>query len=124
MKSVRLLQQMGCSVEKYLYEFANIGSRRTGIKKVHVHVYSQGDKELAHSPRIKVSNVYGKFRTDDCFTVSIVTKKVMEGKVKIKVEEFAEVLNWIDLNKELLIEYWKVGNDMDTDEFLDSLRSI
>jgi len=109
---------------KHLYEFANVNSKRTGIKKLMIHVYSQGDKELNHAPRIKVSNVYEKFRENDCFVVNILTLQIEEGEVKIKSNELSDLLRWIKLNRKVLINYWKVGTEISTDEFLDSLKKI
>jgi len=109
---------------KYLYEFANLRSNRTGVEKIVVHVYSQSNKELSHGPRIKVSNLYEKFDKNDYFVLNILTLKVEEGKVKIKSKELLDVVKWIKLNRKVLIEYWQSEGVMDTDEFLNSLKKI
>jgi len=107
-----------------IYEFANLKSNRTGIKKIMIHVYSQGDKELSHAPRIKVSNVYEKFIENDSFSINILTLKVEKGEVKITKKEFLNVLKWIVLNKQVLLNYWKVGTEISTDDFLSSIKPI
>jgi hypothetical protein len=111
-------------ITKYLYEFANLGSNRTGIKKLMIHVYSQGDKELLHAPRIKVSNIYEKFREKDCFVINILTLEIKEGEIKIKQKELSDLLKWIKLNRKALVNYWKVGTEISTDKFLDSLKKL
>lgn len=105
-------------------EMANVGYRRTGIPDIKVNVYCQADKELQHGPRVKISNVYGKFRKDDCFSVSLTAFKVMEGQVKIKEKELQKVIQWLKLNKKQLLDYWKSDGEIDTDEFLDSLVKL
>lgn len=110
--------------KKYLYEFANIDYKRTGIKKLVIHIYSQGDKELSHAPRIKVSNIYNKFRENDSFIINILTLDIMKGEVKISQKELLNLLSWIKLNRKALINYWKVGTEITTDKFLDSLKKL
>lgn len=108
----------------HLYEFANIDQTDTGIRRLIIHVYSQGDKELSHAPRIKVSNVYGKFRESDSFVINVLTLEVMEGEVKISKKEMKDLLKWITLNRQALIQYWKSGTEMSTREFLDGLKKV
>jgi hypothetical protein len=107
-----------------LFEFSNIYDRRTGLTNIVVHVYSQGEVKIPHGARVKVSNVYNKFRMDDCFVVDIKTRSVIEGEVKISSKELKQVKNWIDKNKKILIEYWNSGAEMDTDSFLDSIIKV
>jgi hypothetical protein len=107
-----------------LYEFANLNSSRTGIKKIMIHAYCQGDKESPHGPRIKVSNVYEKFRNDDCFVINIINLQVEEGVVKIKLYELELVKKWIVLNKKILLKFWKSGEETSIDVFLDSIKKI
>jgi len=107
-----------------IYEFANLRSNRTGIKKLMIHVYSQADKELPHGPRIKVSNVYEKFRKDDCFVINILTLEIEEGNVKITSKELSDLLKWIKLNRKALLKFWKSGEELAIDDFLDSLKKI
>ena len=107
-----------------IYEFANLRSTRTGINKIVVHAYCQGDKEAPHGPRIKVSNFYEKYRRNDCFIINVLTLKVEEGVVKITPKEFNDVVKWIKLNKKLLIEFWESKGEMDIDDFLNRIKKI
>ena len=108
-----------------LYEFANLDSRRTGIENIVIHCYSQGDgKKLQHGPRIKVSNIYGKFSKTDNFVIEIKTGKVVEGEVKIKNKELQILRLWITMNKKELISYWEAEGEMTTDDFLDSIKKV
>jgi hypothetical protein len=107
-----------------VYEMANLDFRDTGIPKVFIHVYSQGNKEVGHGPRIKVSNVYGKFRNDDCFVIDILNQTIVEGTCKIKPFELIKIQEWIRLNKKLLLRYWKRGIVMATRELTDNLIKL
>lgn len=103
---------------------ANIDYSRTGIKKIILQVYCQGNKKSSHGPRIKVSNVYNKYRNDDCFVLNILTLKIEEGNVKIKGSELMLVIKWIRLNRKILLDYWKVGSKLSTKDFLNSLQKV
>lgn len=108
---------------EFLYEFANLTQRDTGIQNIVIHCYSQGDVELNHSPRIKVSNVYGKYSQTDNFSLDF-QGNVKEGEVKIKPKELKLVKLWKALNKDILLEYWKTGVEMATSDFIDSIQKI
>jgi len=105
-------------------EFANISDKTSGIKRIILHAFSQGDKELNHSPRIKVSNIYGKYRSEDCFVIGVLDLEIKKGTPKITSKELEQVKEWIVVNRKQLIKYWKVGVEMPTDTFLASLKSI
>jgi hypothetical protein len=107
-----------------LFEFANLTQNQTGITNIVIHAYAQGEVQVNHGPRIKVSNVYSKFRTNDCFVIDIKNSKVVEGEVKISSKELKLVKLWIAANKKELIEYWTNGAEMNIDDFLSSLSKI
>lgn len=108
-----------------LYEFANLDDENTGIKNVVIHVYSQGDsKKVQHGPRIKVSNVYGKFSKNDYFVIDIKSNVIVEGICKLSSKELTAIKSWITLNKEELIKYWNSEGEMLTRIFLGNLRKI
>ena len=111
-------------MQETLYEFANIGYKRTGLDNIYIYAYSQADKEVQHGPRIKVSNIYNKFSSSDNFTIDVINKRVVNGVVKITSKELEDVMLWIGLNKDEIITYWKSKGEMDTDEFLNSLSKI
>lgn len=106
------------------YEFVNIDERDTGINNIIIHIFSIGDKKLKNFPRIKISNKYDEFDKTNSFTIDVKNKKVIDGKVKIKENEFQNVLKWVKLNEKKLIKYWKFGNEIITEPFLDSLKQI
>lgn len=111
--------------EDILYEFANLSSRQTGIENVVIHAYSQGDgKKVKHGPRIKVSNVYGKYSKSDMFVLEVKTGDIVEGTCKLSSKELKTIQRWIKLNKEELIEYWNSEGEMLTDDFFDSLKKV
>ena len=102
----------------------NITYKHTGIKKIVIEIYSQGLKKSKHGPRIKVSNVYDKFRNDDCFVINIKTLKVEEGEIKIKSKELILVCKWIELNRPLLLDYWKTEPRISTRDLLEKIKRI
>ena len=91
---------MNTLLDSYLSEMANLDYVETGVNKIKMHAHNQGDKQLPHGPRIKVSNFYEKFRDEDCFSINILTLKVAKGKVKIKPKELKEVEEWVELRSE------------------------
>ena len=106
-----------------LYEFANLTQRTTGIANIVIHCYSQCDTEVRHSPRIKVSNIYGKYSKQDNFSIDF-SGTVREGEVKITSKELQILKLWITLNKDNLLEYWKSGTEMGTSDFIDTIKKI
>jgi hypothetical protein len=63
-----------------------------------------------HGPRIKVSNIKGKFADDDCFVISVGTPpQVMTPKyMRLKQFELDTVLDWVTLNHDELMELYQM----------------
>lgn len=111
--------------EETLLEFANLDYRDTGIENIILHAYSQGDgKRLSHGPRIKVSNIYGKFAISDNFVLELKTGKIVEGVCKLSKKEFDTIRLWIALNKDEIKAYWDSEGEMVTREFYNSLKKV
>lgn len=103
-----------------LFEMANLGPNTTGIQDIVVWVNGGVDK-LRHGPRIKV--VKGnKWRSDLSSTVPLTGVPRIIGNAPITQEEFAQIVKWINLNRDLLMRYG--NNEMDTAEFIQQLRKI
>lgn len=103
-----------------VYEMANLGPNTTGIQNIVVWV-NGGVSRLQHGPRIKV--VRGsKWKSDESSTIPLTGIPRVIGNASITQDEFAEIVKWIELNRDLLIKY---GNDeMDTAEFIQQLKKV
>lgn len=103
-----------------LYEMANLSSRTTGIPGVVVWVNSGGDR-LQHGPRIKV--VRGnKFRVELSSTIPLTGVPRIIGKADLSQDEFANVVKWMTLNRETLLQYH--DDEIDTAEMIGQLKKI
>jgi hypothetical protein len=111
-------------LQEPLYEYANLDFVDTGLKDIVIHVYSQGDTKVQHGPRIKVSNVYGKFSREDNFVIDITNKNVVEGKCKLSTKEYNKILEWIDLNRIVILKYWNSHGEMLTRELYSNVRKL
>lgn len=105
-------------------EMANLVPSRTGLSVV----IWFGEVGGQHGPRIKVSNVKGKFSKIDNFVVSVDKEpKVLTPKtVKISKDEIEDVFDWIKLNYDDLMKMWKMyetGED-DPIDILINLKKI
>jgi hypothetical protein len=93
-------------VEADLFEMANLNPDDTGLK----YVIWIGEIGGQHGPRIKVSNVKGKFAKTDNFVISIEKEPVnLTPKfTKISKADEEDVKDWVKLNYEILIQLWKM----------------
>lgn len=107
--------------EPRLLEMANVGKKHTGIDNVVLWI---GMDPQQHFLRVKVSNVPGKWSSDN-FTITI-PKLDIVGKINksfISGEVLDDILNWIKLNLETIIAY-ETGEIVYTDDFLEKLKPI
>jgi hypothetical protein len=93
-------------VEAELFEMANLNPADTGLN----YVIWIGEIGGQHGPRIKVSNIKGKFAKDDNFVISIAKEPVnLTPKfTKISIKEVDDVKDWVKLNYEVLMKLWKM----------------
>ena len=77
------------------YEFVNLRRKHTGIENVVIRVYYGGERVI-HGPKVKVSNVYNLYRSNDNFTMNVAMLEA-EGVVKISSDELEQVLKWVQL---------------------------
>lgn len=86
-------------------EMANLNPASTGLPVV-IWV---GAVDGQHGPRVKVSNLRGKFATDDCFVIAVAREPYVATprSVKLKQEEVDEVIDWVKLNYEVLMELYQ-----------------
>lgn len=87
-------------------EMANLFPEDTGLKRI----IWFGEVSEQHGPRIKVSNVKGKFALTDNFVVSVDKNPsvLTKSSMKISNDELEDVFDWIKLNYDLLIKMWKM----------------
>jgi hypothetical protein len=90
-------------------EMANMQPEDTGLKSI-VHIMTKGGAK--HGPRIKVSNVAGRFAHDDNFTITVEQTPRIVGKSKLKKSHVDDILDWINLNDEHLHNIWHNGDTM------------
>jgi hypothetical protein len=105
-------------------EMANLYPKKTGLGVV----IWFGEVGGQHGPRIKVSNVSGKFDQSNCFVVSVSkTPSILTPRsVKLKQDQVADVLDWVTLNYGLLMELWEIheSGDGDSESVIEKLKKV
>jgi hypothetical protein len=105
-------------------EMANLYPTKTGLPVV---VWF-GEVGGQHGPRIKVSNIAGKFASHSCFVVNVAKEpEVLTPKsAELSTAKIEEVFDWVKLNYDELMELWKIHEtgDGDADEVLSRLKKI
>lgn len=103
-------------------EMANLYPTKTGLPVV----IWFGEVGGQHGPRIKVSNVPGKFAVDDNFVVAVVKAPFVLTKksVRLSASKVQDVLDWVQNNYDELMELWKIheSGDGDAEEVLARLK--
>lgn len=99
-----------------LFEMANLPIKRTGLSTI---IYF-GEVGGQHGPRIKASNVKGKFAKFDNFTITVdkEPRLVHPEKAKLSNDEIEDIKDWIKLNYEKLMWLWKTHETGDDVEVL------
>lgn len=100
------IDQQKILVESNLSEMANLTTDDTGLN----YVIWIGEIGGQHGPRVKVSNVKGKFASNDNFVISIDKNPInLTPKfTKINNNDVEDVKDWIKLNYDILIKLWKM----------------
>jgi hypothetical protein len=90
-----------------------------------IFVWVSPGEGIQHGPRMKISNIRGKFSNSDNFSMSIANDPaVVEGKPKIfSSEELQAITDLILLNKDLLSRYWK-SDTMDSPALLREFQRL
>ena len=103
-----------------MWEMANLHGTTTGLDNLVVWV-SGGGSQLQHGPRIKV--VKGtKFRPENSSTVPLTGVPRIIGNADLSQDEFAEVIKWIRLNRETILQYW--NDDISTEQMISAINKI
>lgn len=87
-------------------EMANLFPDETGLSTI----IWFGEIGCQHGPRIKVSNIKGKFALEDNFVVSVSKNPevLTPRSMKLKVYELENLYDWIKLNYDDLMVLWKM----------------
>jgi hypothetical protein len=100
------------------FDMANLRSDRTGLPFV-VFISQRGG--AGHDDQIKLARA-AKVRPSETLTVAIrPLPRLIRGKVN--KEEFDLVQRWIELNRNVLIDYWN-GDIKSTEDALAAIRSL
>ena len=89
--------------DQFLVEMANLQPSDTGIMHT-INVCSKGGAK--HGPRVKVSNVPGRYAHDDNFSLTIEPNPRVIGNCKIKPQHLDDIKDWIKLNHEHIHKVW------------------
>lgn len=111
---------------EHLLEMANVPTKYTGLQPTLMvsSKYAHDGKESKHGPRIKVSNIHGKYSPEDNFSLTVEDEPRVIGRCKLKSEHLEDAKDWIRLNKEHLHKVWHTGHDMDPQELIDGFKKI
>ena len=118
-----LCEQECVLTESEVYEMASIQPEDSGLKQL-IFVSTKDYVGSSHWARIKVSNVYGTFSKEDNFVVSVdKNPKILAGKSKYTKDQLNDIFDWVKLNYEVLMKYWK--NEFNsTKDFYLNLKKI
>jgi hypothetical protein len=117
------------SEQEYLENFcwlsAIIGPETTGMPMV-IYV---SPKHAPHGPQIKVNQRYeGRLVAGECFSVTIEDEPLILGETgDIRVSGLCKLRSFIQINKELLLDYWDSIDEeepMSAFDMIDSLQKV
>jgi hypothetical protein len=87
------------------YEMSNFRNKYTGLPMV-IWIQPKTGKEQ-HYARIKVAKIYGDKISDNLFVITIEDNpKVIGDAGEIKQKDIKKAIEFIKLNKELLLDIW------------------
>lgn len=114
MKLIELLDLEEQLLVSPMHEMANFYPKVTGVPLV----IWLGEVGGQHGPRIKVSNTPGKFNKSSNFVVSVSKEPsvLTPRAVDISQSSLDDVLDWVKLNYDVLMELWKMHEIGDGDQ--------
>lgn len=127
MKLIELIQDFDIDSDiildpDFLFEMANVREKDSGLN-VTMFVSSKKYVNGRHGPRIKVSNLRDKFSADDNFVITLSKEPIIGKNAKYKESELNNLVDWIKLNLEVLLDYWNDKFESDAD-FLLALKKL
>lgn len=124
MKLIELYDDEQAILAAPMNELANFYPTKTGLP----YVVWFGEIGGQYGPRLKVSNIPGKFAHDNNFVVAVAKEpRVLTPKsAQLSTAKIDDVFDWIKLNYEKLMELWAIheSGDGDADEVLSRLKKI
>lgn len=104
MKLVQFLDEEDRILAEPMLEMANLHPDDTGLHRV-IWIGEVGGQ---HGPRIKVSNLKGKYSKSDNFVISVNKDPIVltPKSMKISQDELDNILDWVKLNYSELMELW------------------
>lgn len=107
-----------------MLEMANLAAADTGLPVV-IWIGEIGGQ---HGPRIKASNLKGKFAPHDNFVLSVDKEPqvLTPSSMKLKEAEVQDIKDWIKLNYDELMELWRhfETGEGSTIELLSKLKKL
>lgn len=104
-----------------LYEMTNLSPKQTGLDQ---HIWISNKGKAKHGPRVKVSNISGKFESNDSFSVSVEHEpKHRADSVKVKAEQFEKIRDWVKLNHDFLHKVWH-SDTMDSQDHMNGIQKL
>lgn len=107
--------------QNIIFEMANMQPEDTGLKSI-VHIMHKGG--TSHGPRVKVSNIAGRFAHDDNFTITAESSPRIIGKCKLKKEQVDDIIDWVNLNREHIHHVWHHGDTMRPSDVENGFKGI
>ena len=106
MKISQILDEETLILEAPMNEMANLFPENTGLERI----IWFGEVGGQHGPRIKVSNVKGKFALNDNFVISVEKnpRVLTPRSMKIKQSELDDLFDWVKINYSDLMEMWRM----------------
>lgn len=102
-----------------LWEMANLRPKETGVNGVVIWVSS--GEAVQHGPRIKV--VRGlKWKQKESATIPLTGMPRVIGDIGLTQDEFANIVEWIRLNYDALMQYW--NSEISTGDLFSLLKRI
>jgi len=108
---------------EYFYMW-QISPSDTGIDNIVMFLSMESVEGKLHGPWLRISNTPNKLDITNYYAVSISNNPVIEcGEPKISIETQKQIIEWIKLNLDLLINMWNDVYD-DVFDFFDNLIKI
>jgi hypothetical protein len=115
--------------ETFIWSCAILGPKTTGLPDAAIYV-SPKQHDAPHAPQIQVSQGYGKVVAGDCqwFAVTIEDEPLVIGTTEdICVQDLVHVADFVEINKQLLLDYWNSTDDeepMDASDMIKGIRKV
>ncbi len=103
-----------------VFEMANLSPAETGIDGFVIWVNGGNDK-LRHGPRIKVTRGL-KWDSSNNSTIPLTGRPRIIGNVQLTQDEFAQIMEWINLNRDILLSYGR--DELFTKQILELIQPI